>query len=926
VPTSSGYRPGATVGRDAELALIEAALNGVADQGTALVFVGEAGIGKSVLLDAARDQARERELRVLATAGAEAESGLPYAGLHRLLRPLLGGLDRLPAPQRSMLRAAFGIAAHEEGDLFLAALAALGLLSAEAARQPLLVTIDDIHWLDDASRDVVTFVARRLDAEPIVILGAVRDGHQSRIGPLGLPEHVVGALEPSAAETLLRAHAPTLTPAIRRRLLAEAAGNPLALVELPATAAQSGAPTTTSILPVSVRLERAFADRLRGTPAETRTLLLAFATDVNSSLAEVLTAGEVLLGGPVTVAALQPAFDAALLRHDGETLQFRHSLVRSAIYQSATLEQRRLAHAALAQVVAGQPDRRAQHRAAAAAGPDEDVAADLEAMGERALKRGAVVQASAALARAAALSTDPAARVRRLLGAAEPAFEAGRADLVKDLVDQARRESLSEHDSARVAWLSEIFHDGLGPAQGHASRVLHLVDVALRAADEEERDLSLALLHAAAVRCWWASSEPGVCLRVVAAVEELGGPPTEARRVAAIAAADPIGHAAEVSELIEEASAARSLDAGSIHLLGQAAHAIGDYDTALRLFATVAERLRDQGRLALLTQTLAIRSLESFLLGDWVLAGATAEEAVRLAEDTDQPIWLAAAIGSQAALAAVHGDVDRASALVADAVGSLEALGTTVLSCWFQVVRGVVKLSAARYDDAYAELVRIFDPGDVAYHVRDQFMAVSFLVDAAAGRGDLGHARTVVAALSAVVGASPTIGVRRGLLYARPLLAADEDAEEAFRAALAAPWSARPFMRARLQLAYGMWLRRGHRVVESREPLRLACSGFDALDAPTWGERARQELRAAGEISGSRPREAWYELSPQELQIAQLAAAGLSNRDIGQRLYLSHRTVASHLYRAYPKLGISSRSQLSAVLPVQTPTITSTAR
>jgi predicted ATPase len=182
VPTSSAYRPGATIGRDAELALIRAALDGVADQGTSLVFVGEAGIGKSVLLDAARDQARERGLRVLATAGAEAECSLPYAGLHRLLRPLLGGLDRLPAPQRSMLRVAFGIDEHEGGDLFLAALAALGLLSAEAARQPLLVTIDDIHWLDDASRDVVAFVGRRLDADPIVILGAVRDGHQTRIG------------------------------------------------------------------------------------------------------------------------------------------------------------------------------------------------------------------------------------------------------------------------------------------------------------------------------------------------------------------------------------------------------------------------------------------------------------------------------------------------------------------------------------------------------------------------------------------------------------------------------------------------------------------------------------------------------------------------------------------------------------------------
>ena len=224
-------------------------------------------------------------------------------------------------------------------------------------------------------------------------------------------------------------------------------------------------------------------------------------------------------------------------------------------------------------------------------------------------------------------------------------------------------------------------------------------------------------------------------------------------------------------------------------------------------------------------------------------------------------------------------------------------------------------LSAARYDDAYAELVRIFDPGDVAYHARDQFMGVSLLADAAVGSGNVEPVRRIVAALGEAAGPSPTIGVRLGLEYARPLLAVEEDAEDAFGVALAAPWATRPFMRARLQLAYGMWLRRRQRVVESREPLRLARSGFDALDARTWAARAREELRAAGEKSGSRPRAAWFDLSPQELQIAQLAAAGLSNRDIGQRLYLSHRTVASHLYRTYPKLGVSSRSQLNAALP-----------
>ena len=332
MPTPAAHRPGATIGRDAELALIRAALDDVADKGTCLgIFSARQASASRCLLDAAREEGRERGLRVLATAGTEAESGLPYAGLHRLLRPLLGGLDALPAPQRSMLRGAFGLSDHEGGDLFLAALGDAGPARDRGRGQPLLVTIDDIHWLDDASRDVVTFVGRRLDADPIVILGAVRDGHQMRIAPLGLPEHVVGALEADAAQTLLQAHAPGLTLVVRRHILTEAAGNLLALVELPSTAGPEGPRGATSILPVSIRLERAFADRLLGARPETRVLLFTFAADVTSSLAEVLAASEIVLGETVTVAALQPAFDAALLKHDGERLQFRHPLVCSAV-------------------------------------------------------------------------------------------------------------------------------------------------------------------------------------------------------------------------------------------------------------------------------------------------------------------------------------------------------------------------------------------------------------------------------------------------------------------------------------------------------------------------------------------------------------------------------------------------------------------
>ena len=900
------------VGRADELAGLSACLDAVGEHGSALVLRGEPGIGKSVLLDAACAAGRERAFRILRTAGVETESELAYAGLHRLVQPLLGELDALPAPQRAMLRAAFGLADGDGGDLFLAGLGTLGLLAAEASRQALLVVVDDLHWLDAASREVVAFVGRRIEADPIVLVAAARDGHA--LGDLGLPEQTVEGLDAEAARLLLERSAPGLSAPLRQRILREAGGNPLALAELPVTVDQLAAAGDGPMVPISARLEQAFTHRIREAGPDTRSLLLTLAADLTSPLAEVLAAGERLLGRPITVAALQPALDASLIGLDGAGLRFRHPLVRSAVYQAAPLELRHAAHAALAEVVADQPDRRAQHRAAAAVGPDESVAHDLEHMGRRALRRGAALQASAAFTRAAELSVDDESRVRRLLAAAEPAFEAGRGDLVQTLVEQARALPLGARDHGRVEWLSEIFHDGAGPGQGDASRVLHLVELARRAGDGEE---ATALIMAAALRAWWGNSDAPVRRRVAEAVDRLDGPATDPRRVAAVALAEPISGATRVRRLVAEADATGRLDPRSVHLLGLASHAIGDYDASLRLLAIASDGLREQGRLALLAQALVMRSVGSILVGDWAAAHPAAFEAARLADETGQPIWHSGALGSLAGLTALHGDLPAAERLAAKAVAISEAAATTAVLGWLYIVRSIIALAAGAYDEAYDLVARIFEAGDPSHHLSDQFIGVTILADAAVGCGRTEAASAIVAGLEQLAGSEREIRVRWGVLYARAVLADDAAAEAQFTAALAAPWSARPFTRARLQLAYGMWLRRQRRVVESREPLRLARSGFDALDAPAWGGRARRELRAAGEASSARQRQAWDDLSPQELQIAQLAAAGMSNREIGQRLYLSHRTVASHLYRAFPKLGITSRSQLNGVLPAQ---------
>jgi DNA-binding SARP family transcriptional activator/DNA-binding CsgD family transcriptional regulator len=914
---AAGSRP-ALVGRRSELALLTGMLDVVRDRGGACVVRGEAGIGKSALLEAARVAAIERGWRVLFSAGVESELGLPFAGLHRLLRPILTRVDRLPEPQRAVLLAAFGMDDGEVGDLFLVALAALELLSSEAAVCPLLVVADDLHWLDAASRKVITFVSRRVESDPIVVLAAVREGYDCALGRLGLPELRLGGLKAEAAGQLLDACAPGLPPAVRLRLLEWAAGNPLALKELPtlATSEATAMSTGTAILPVTARLEQAFAHQLRDVPKPTSVVLLLAAADAVSSLADVLAAAKILTRGTMAVAALQPAIDVGLIALVGPRIRFRHPLVRSAIYQAASLQQRQAAHIALSEVCDGQPDRRAWHRAAATFARDDEVAGELEEMAGRARRRGAILQAATALARAAGLTEELPLRIRRLLEAAELAFELGKADMVRSLVKEAVELPLRPNDRARAEWLSEIFADG---GHGDEHRALELVEFAVRAGEDGETDLALKLLTGAAMRCWWFGLPTAVRDRVLEAADELPVARSDPRLLWTLAATSPLERAAEVMAGVAAAPRAAVSDPVVAHGLGLAAHAIGDYDSSLPLFATASDALRDQGRLSLLAQISVMRSIGAIFVGAWTVAASAASEAARLAEETDQPIWLGGATCSLSALAGLRGDQAQAEALAAQAKQILDATGSGAVLAWLQIARGLTALTAGRHEAAYTLLVRVFDPSDPSHHLRNQFGAIGLLADAAINCGREQAARALIDRLEAVTRQTTATGVQTGFDYARPLLAADDQAEAAFHAALAAPWSAaRPFERARLNFAYGSWLRRQHRMIDAREPLRIAARSFDDLHTPPWSARAREQLRAAGETNKTPRRDAWHKLSPHELQIAELAASGKSNHEIAQRLYLSRRTVARHLQHTLPKLGITSRTQLSSVLPPPT--------
>ncbi len=887
----------------------------IPERGGALVVRGDPGIGKTALLAAASAAASSNGVSVLLTAGAPSETGLAFAGLHQLLRPVLTWLDRLPGPQRDALSAAFGTLDIPAPDPFMIALAALNLLACAAERGPLLLVVDEAQWLDPPTASVLAFVARRVDAEPIAVLFALRTGVASALDGAGLPELRLGGLGDEAAGELLDASAADLTPGLRRRVLGVAAGNPLALLELPDALRRDDARIDgVSPGPVSLtsRLERAFARQVSGLPARTRDLLLVAAADERASAAELLAAASLLRGAEVPLDAWAPAEGAGLASIVGGSIVFRHPLVRSAIYQSAGAGRRRRVHAALAAMLTDEPDRRLWHVAASTVGPDEPVAREVELLSVRLARRGAIGVAVAAARRAAVLSADSSRRCSRLLRAGELVFETGDPDLLRRLVREAEQLNPDGEQRARLTWLRSTFADSVPGDQGQAQS---LVDAAEVAAEAGNSDLALHLLFGAAVRCWRCDLGERFRGRVAAAVERLPVPQTHPRRVVILAMAGPVRWGSVVSERLAAIEAsADELSADEAYLAGMAARAIGDHDVATRFLGDATAQLRVQGRLGVLAQVLVMRGWVAIAQGRWASAEMLVDESGRLAEEAGQSWWQTGSLIARATLHGLRGEAEAAERLVAEAEKTAIVQGLNDLLCMIAFARGVTWLGAGRPAGALEHLTRAFGRNDPAFHEAARFMSVTYLADAAAHSGQRHVAAPILEELEALAQRTPSPTLHGGLGYARAVLAPDDRAEQRYGVALRSDLGHHPFDRARLQLAYGAWLRRHRRVTESRAPLRAARQVFDALGCVPWGERARQELRAAGEQSRARAPVAHDQLSTQELQIAQMAATGLTNREIGQQLYLSPRTVGSHLYRLFPKLGVTSRSQLAGAL------------
>lgn len=899
-------------GRRSELRVLAERVHGIRDEGATTLIVGEPGIGKSTLLAAAGEEAAQAGCLIVRTVGVETESQLPYAGLHQLLLPLLGRADRLPSAQRLALSTAFGLADGPAAEPFLVALAAMNLLTEAATDRPIVALVDDLQWLDDSTNEALAFLARRITGDPIVLIVTVRSGHKSPLSIVGLPELELGGLDDTSSRELLGAAGGDLTDADRELILEQALGNPLALVELPAVwRSTNNGVALPGFVPLSARLERAFANRITELPATTRDVLLVAAVNNEDELSEIMAAAAVLSGQPVTMEALDPAAGTGLLRYDGMHVTFRHPLVRSGILQSEPISRHQAANAALAQVLTHHPYRRNWYRAQSIIGTDDVVADELAASHVESIRRGSVMSAIQALDRSAQLTTDSAVRGRRLLLAAELAFSLGRASVVDRFLAAASHNSLSDLDRARMEWLRELPSDGV---PGDAQRVVQLCEIARQATAAGDPGLALNLLLGAALRCWWAETGPDARACVVTVTEELTGVEDDPRYLATLGVAEPVLRGAVVYDLLSRFPLESVTDPDVLRLLGMAAHAIGDQPRAADYFDRSEAKARVQGRMGLLTQVLGMQSPVRIDLGDWERAAAAAEEGRRMAAETGQAIWSSGTLASEARAMALVGDAGRAMELAAEAESTASPRRLTCYLAIVQLARGLAYLNTGRHVEAFDAFRRLFDPADPSCHTREGLSGIMFLAEAAVHAGRRDEAATVIAGLERLAEITPSPVLHTQLLYARAVLADDDTAEALYRKGLAHNLARWPWVRARLQLAYGSWLRRQRRVAESRPLLRSAHTTFDYVGATTWAEQARAELRAAGERAAADQHPATDMLSAQELQIARLAAEGLSNREIGQRLFLSHRTVGSHLYRIFPKLNIASRAQLASRL------------
>jgi DNA-binding CsgD family transcriptional regulator len=897
-------------GRELERARLAALLED-AGQGRAgaLVIHGEAGVGKSALLE---DVIARAGVRVLRTQGLESESPLPFAALHRLLRPVLPLLDRLPGPQARALRVAFG---QEEGgdvDPFLVAVAVLSALTEAAEEGPVLGVIDDAHWLDAASASALLFAARRLQADRVALVFAARDEDLRTFDHEGVPSLLLTGLDAAAARALLAERAgDALADEVCERLMEQTGGNPLALVELPTTLTAAQLQGTAPMPPqlhLTAGVERVFLDRCQRLPEQVQTLLLVAAADDSGQLATVRRAAAVLDAGP---RALQEAEQSGLLVTDGDSVRLRHPLVRSAVYQAATDLERREAHRALAAALegTGEADRQAWHRAPAADGPDEDVVAALERAAVHAERRGGYVAAAAAYERAAELTADRERRAARLFAAARNAWACGQATRARTLAAAARDRADDRLLRADIDRLRGRIEVNIGSAS-EAHRIFMRAARAV-AADDPARALEMAMT-ATVLAAYGADS---------------GMPPDRAANISADASPDDTprtrclkqllagmteasrGHWAAAAAPLRDAfrSGAEVSDPDILANLGNAALQLGDDQAAHRYYTAVLSGARESGAGMLVLYGLPRLAFAQLLTGQWTAAASSADEAFALGVSAGQRPLTAAPLAWLTLLAALQGKPEYDALLAGlEDVAATHHLGILVgpvrdLTRWAKGTR------AAHHGDTSA-----------AFHHFDQMqlptirrMAAVDRIDAAVHAGSR-EAAAWVEQLAAFATATQWPWALAAVHHGQALLAPAAEAPRLFETSLAFhARGGRPYDQARTQLAYGEWLRRSQRRIDARPHLRLALEIFEDLHAEPLIARATQELRASGETARKRDPSTLVKLTPMELQVARLVSQGMSNKEVAAQCWISPRTIAFHLRNCFMKTGVTSRGELA---------------
>ena len=900
--------PGSLRGRGSECALLDDVIAALrAGNSRTLLLHGEAGIGKTALLSYAVGSAAD--LRVLRASGVESEMELAFASLHQLCAPLLDAVEDLPAPQRGALEVAFGRTAGPAPDRFLVGLAVLTLLSGAAEERPVLCVVDDAQWLDEVSAKTLAFVARRLLAEPVGLLVAAR----TPVGELrGLPELEVLGLGNGDARALLGSGVMfRLDERIRDRIVAETRGNPLALLELPRGLSVEQLAGGFGLLDaprqaLPTRLEESFQDRVQAMPAAARLLLLVAAAEPVGDPVLVWRAAERL---GIEVAAAD-ATDGLLTI--GESVRFRHPLVRSAVYRSAPVEQRRRVHLALAEATDREvdPDRRAWHLAAAAPAPDEVVAGELERSAGRAQARGGVAAAAAFLQRAVGMTADPGRRTERALAAAELSFQAGELETAQRLLSVAESSPLDGFQAARATLL-----------RGHVAVVLGYGNDAAPLLLEAARRLEafdLELARGAYLTAYGSAvsaahlGQANIFLDICRAIEELP-PPQEASDakgllLEGLARMHTDGRAVATPILQRAAIAVAQLPEADVLRWGwtapMASIATWDSDGASAIFARQADIVRHAGAFVELPQYLSALAMDKVWNGDLTGARFLIAESDTVAAATGSQLPPFAALR----LLAMQGQEAEASALIAATIEQATARGQGHAVRVAQWAAAVLYNGLARYDEAAAAARQVtaidIDPYLLLY-------ALPELVEAAARAGETDVARQ---ALDRLVEMTRPAGTDWGLGMAarsRAVLSDGENADLLYREAIErfGRTGLRPEL-ARAQLLYGEWLRREGRRSDAREQLRTAHDLFLTIGMEAFAERTRRELVATGETVRKRSPATRDELTPQEEQIVRLARDGLSNPEIGAQLFLSSRTVEWHLRKVYTKLGISSRREL----------------